>query len=504
MQSGGYARATQPYIVAAVLACSLLALLALLRRPQRTLIDLWLMVVMCIWICEVALAALFNGGRFDLGFYAGRIYSLLAASFVLIALLSQYAGLASQAAEAAAALATAQERRQIAEEREQLLLHAQAARGEAEVANRTKDEFLAMLGHELRNPLAPIRTALQLMRMRDKTAVAKEREIIERQVDHLIRLVDDLLDVSRITKGMISIEKMFVDMSSVISSAVEMSSPLITQRGHHFELKAAPDLCVVGDAARLAQAISNLLINAAKFTPSGGGQIALHAFRDSKDVVISVRDNGLGMTASAAATIFEPFVQLGHRETDRPLGGLGLGLAIVRSLVHLHGGIVEARSDGPGLGAEFTVRLPAADSPQASFRSQSASEESSSLAPGRKILVVDDNVDAADSLADLLSSAGHMVQVAYDGRKALEVATSFVPDVAFLDIGLPVMDGFELARRLRQLWGFDKVTIVAVTGYGLDQHRHQAVESGFDEHLVKPVSAEQVFDVIAGGTGQAC
>ncbi len=376
---------------------------------------------------------------------------------------------------------------------------------EAQAASRAKDEFLAMLGHELRNPLAPISTALQLMQLRAGDVLLKERTIIERQVKHLVRLVDDLLEVSRIARGKISLERVRVELGDVLARALEMTSPLIEQREHHLSVDVAPELAVDADPARLAQVFANLLTNAAKYTPPRG-YIDVSARRDDGAILVVVRDSGIGIRPEMLPRIFELFVQE-RQALDRSEGGLGLGLTIVRSLVGLHGGTVEARSAGTGRGAEILVRLPRAAEQRAGA---GAAETASALASHRRptpladlpaartrrVLVVDDNEDAVESLADALLELGHTVETAYDGPAALGVLQRYTPDVAFLDVGLPVMDGYELARRIREDRRFARTVLVAVTGYGQRRDRVQAHEAGFDAHLVKPVDLRAVEEII--------
>jgi signal transduction histidine kinase/DNA-binding response OmpR family regulator len=360
----------------------------------------------------------------------------------------------------------------------------------AESANRAKDEFLAMLGHELRNPLAPISTALHLMRLRGVAAIDRERVVIERQVAHLIRLVDDLLDVSRITRGKVELQKKRLEISEVVGKAVEMASPMLEQRQHHLALEVpATGLLVDGDPTRLAQVVANLLTNAAKYTEPGG-HIAVTAQREGEQVVITVRDDGMGITAEILPHIFELFMQE-RQALDRSSGGLGLGLAIVRSLLTMHGGTVEAASEGRGRGSTFTVRLPTA-APE--HQPAAAAPGGAALDPGagRTILVVDDNEDAAEVLATGLELLGHRTRVAHDGPAALRVTADFKPDLALLDIGLPVMDGYELARRLRQDPSLAHIRLVAVTGYGQDSDRRRSKEAGFDAHLVKPIQLPEL------------
>jgi signal transduction histidine kinase/DNA-binding response OmpR family regulator len=368
-----------------------------------------------------------------------------------------------------------------------------ASEARARDADRRKDEFLAMLGHELRNPLAPIMTALQLMALRGDTSnTRKEQQVIERQVRHLARLVDDLLDIARVTRGKIQINKQRLDLASVIERAVEVASPLFEHRAHNLRL-AVPrrGLVIDADPERLAQVISNLLTNAAKYTDPGGS-IVLSAEVQGDRVIISVKDNGQGIGPELLPRIFDLFVQ-GHRTSERAQGGLGIGLALVRNLVELHGGRVAARSEGPGRGSEFVIELPAAldalvavPAPDIVLASQRPLLES-------RILVVDDNVDAATALADALTLLGHQVLVAHDGPQALAAAEGFRADTALLDIGLPVMDGYELARLLRELWADrpgqagQPIRFVAITGYGQESDKERARAAGFDAHLVKPI-----------------
>jgi signal transduction histidine kinase/ActR/RegA family two-component response regulator len=389
------------------------------------------------------------------------------------------------------------ERKRLASERLALLEGAQAARAEAEAASRAKDDFLAMLGHELRNPLAPILTALELMRAQT-TEVPHEREIIERQVKHVVALVDDLLDVSRITQGKVELDRRAVELAPIVARAIELAGPLIEERGHQLDVDvAATGMRLAADETRIAQVISNLLVNAAKYTERNG-QISLRATgggAGGDDIVLVVRDNGMGIPPDILPHLFERFVQ-GERTIDRAEGGLGLGLAIVSSLVALHGGTVAVESAGVGHGSSFEIRLPGLS---AEAEREAAARAPSIVAPERtepsrgagsahRVLVVDDNVDAADLLAEALEQLGHATRVAYDGHSALEVAAEFRPDVAVLDIGLPVMDGFELAQRMRQATTLpDHLHLIALTGYGQDSDRRRSSDAGFDFHLIKPV-----------------
>jgi len=366
---------------------------------------------------------------------------------------------------------------------------------QAQEAIRVRDEFLAMLGHELRNPLAPIVTAVQLLKMREGSAPRREHEVIERQAQHLVRLVDDLLDVSRITQGKVTLRTERIELAAVIAKAVETASPLIDQRRHYLSVDVpSSGLLVLADEARLVQVVSNLLTNAARYTEPGG-QIRVHAARAGTEVVLSVSDTGIGIQPELLSKLFEAFVQ-GKRTIDRHEGGLGLGLALARSLTKLHGGTIEARSDGPGRGSEFVVRLPALEATAATTVDARPAHAAPPAARGaRRVLVVDDNKDAAMMLAEVLASQGFVVRVAIDPLQALEYMESFVADIAVLDIGLPVIDGHELARRLRERYG-PSLRLVALTGYGQQADKEKACEVGFDVHLVKPVDVSHLVQAI--------
>jgi signal transduction histidine kinase/DNA-binding response OmpR family regulator len=363
-------------------------------------------------------------------------------------------------------------------------------------AGRGKDEFLAMLGHELRNPLAPILTALHLMKARSNAeSSSRERAVIERQARHLSRLVDDLLDVSRATMGKVDLRREQLEVSTAILRAVEVAAPAIEAKNHQLTVTAAGSgMVVAGDPVRLAQVISNLLNNAAKYTDPGG-HIELDARREGAEIVIRVRDDGRGIETDRLHTIFELFVQ-GDHPAGQSQGGLGVGLALVRSLVQLHGGHVEARSAGPSLGSEFIVRLPALDEKHPAPASSRPARERRRPDRSRRVLVVDDNVDTAELLSAALQQEGHEVAEEHDGLGALVTAASFRPDLMLLDIGLPGMDGFEVARRFRADPQFAKVRIVALTGYGRESDRAQTAAVGIDRHLVKPVEMDTVLGAI--------
>ncbi len=362
-------------------------------------------------------------------------------------------------------------------------------------ADRRKDEFLAMLAHELRNPLAPLRNALEMMKLSGAAGPQLEptRQMMERQVQQLVRLVDDLLDVSRITHGKIQLHKEPVELATVVAQALETSRTLLDARKQQLTVSLPSEpLWLDADLTRLAQVMGNLLNNAAKYTEEGG-QIWLTAQRERNEVVIRVKDTGIGMTREMLKVAFDLFAQA-DRSLDRSQGGLGIGLTLVRRLVQLHGGSVQALSDGPGRGSEFVVRLPLLVQTRPPLQ---APEAPTGPRPSRRILVVDDNVDAAESLALILRMAGHEVRTAYRGPTALEAARTFQPEVVLLDIGMPGMDGYDLARRLRQERGLQKVLLVALTGYGQEEDRRLSWSASIDFHLVKPVEHEALQSLLA-------
>ena len=367
-------------------------------------------------------------------------------------------------------------------EREQLLRDLQSA-------GRAKDEFLAMLGHELRNPLSPILTALQLMTLRGVSGAEKEREIIERQVKHVVGLVDDLLDVSRITRGMMELKRTRVRLADAVARAIEQASPLVERRRHSLHVDVPADLYVDGDSSRLSQVVANLLNNAAKYTEPEG-IIFVHAEALGDRVRLYVRDSGIGIDPALLPHLFDAFTQERQR-SDRSQGGLGLGLAIVRSLVEAHGGSVTLHSDGHGRGAECIVDLPSAGHLAAAPETP-APKLASAAASGCRVLLVDDNEDAAEMLAQSLSALGHHVETAFDAPEALDLALRYVPDVALLDLGLPVIDGYELAGRLRQQDGWQQVRFAALTGYGQPVDRALTATAGFEVHLVKPIDLREL------------
>jgi PAS domain S-box-containing protein len=368
---------------------------------------------------------------------------------------------------------------------------------EMQLANQRKDEFLAMLAHELRNPLAPIRNAVELLRLKGPSdpQFQAQREVIHRQLQQLTRLVDDLLDVSRITQGKITLRKEKVELVNILARAVETSRPLIEARHQQFTVTMPPDsLRVEGDGTRLAQVVSNLLNNAAKYTEKGG-HIWLNAGLEGEQIVIRVKDTGVGIPTEVLPRVFDLFTQA-DRSLDRSEGGLGIGLTLVRSLIEMHGGRVEAFSAGPGHGSEFIIHLPALPVElRTSAKSTRSIDMNTSSAPLR-ILVVDDNQDSAETLALLLTFSGHDVRVAHEGDTALETAGAFLPQVIILDIGLPRMDGYEVARRLRMRPQSKNCFLIALTGYGQDEDRQRSKEAGFDHHMVKPVDPVELQSLI--------
>ncbi len=388
-------------------------------------------------------------------------------------------------------------------------------------ADRHKDEFLAMLAHELRNPLAPIHNAIELMRIKPLVdpQLNWARDVIARQLTSLTRLVDDLLDVSRITRGKINLTRQMVELEALISRAIETVHPLFDEQKHQLTLELPePGVKLFGDPTRLTQAIANVLGNAAKYTDRGGRIIVSAAVRDA-DVEIHIRDNGIGIRPEMLPYVFELFTQL-DRDDGRTQGGLGIGLALVQRLVQMHGGDVSAASDGPGKGSEFVIRLPrlreeedeaegapleaepepivevvAAEREMASVVAPLVTASTARLA--RRILIADDNNDALESLATLLQLSGHEVFTATNGGTALQSIERHLPEVVLLDIGMPMLDGYEVARRIRaQPWG-QRITLVALTGWGQDSDRRRSREAGFDSHLVKPLDLETLTDLLA-------
>ncbi|MFZ6643068.1 ATP-binding protein [Undibacterium sp. TC4M20W] len=362
-------------------------------------------------------------------------------------------------------------------------------------ADRRKDEFLATLAHELRNPLAPIRTGLDILRMKegDKAASAKARDIMERQLVQMVRLVDDLMDVSRINTGKLAIQVAPVPLHVIINNAVEIARPLIDKFAHQFEVQLpVQTVMIAGDVTRLAQIVSNLLNNAVKYTPQGG-QIRLTAALDGKNVEIRIKDNGIGIALHMQESIFDMFSQA-DSSIERSNAGLGVGLSLARRLAELHGGSIIARSAGMGEGSEFILRLPAlvnllADEQQIADRQAADAKY--------RIFLVDDNVDFVKGFGELLELIGHTTQISHDGAEALSMAAAFRPDFAFLDIGLPHLNGYDLVRGLRLMPELKNTVMVAITGWGQEKDRQLALDAGFDAHSVKPVSFDQINAILS-------
>jgi signal transduction histidine kinase/ActR/RegA family two-component response regulator len=361
------------------------------------------------------------------------------------------------------------------------------------IADQRKDEFLATLGHELRNPLAPLLTGLQLLKraaLSDPTA-ANVTAVMERQITHLIRLVDDLLEVSRITRGVIEVQSELLDLASIVSSAVDTSRPMLEAAGHELTIDLATEpIAVMGDAVRLTQVFANLLTNAAKYT-NAGGRIWLTVRKEGARASVAVRDNGIGIPASQLESVFDMFTQV-DRSSPRTQGGLGIGLALVRSMVKIHGGRVEARSPGPGGGSEFIVDLPILTGRQVKASATGALQP----IPPRRILVVDDNSDAGETLGALLSGLGATVSVVDSGPAALEILESFHPDAVLLDIGMPKMDGYEVSRRIRARRDHEDIMLIALTGWGQQHDLRRSRAAGFDHHLVKPLDIDKLRDLL--------
>ncbi|HET6422510.1 MAG TPA: response regulator [Planctomycetaceae bacterium] len=364
------------------------------------------------------------------------------------------------------------------------------------VQDRQKDEFLATLAHELRNPLAPIRNSLHILRLAANRDLSTEHvcDMMDRQVNHMVRLVDDLLEISRITKNRIELKLENVEVAGVIRSAVETSRPLIDAAGHKLEIDvpAAP-LFVRGDVVRLSQVLANLLNNAAKYTPDGG-RIFVTAQREGDHAILTVRDTGVGIANEMLSRVFDMFTQV-NRSGTRAQGGLGIGLYLVRNLVHMHDGTVEAKSGGLGQGSEFIIRLPLAQQP--SLPSANPPEKLPLQIPSKRVLVVDDNQDAANSLAMLLRFLGADVKVVYDGRSALKAVDEYSPAVILLDLGMPEMDGYEVANELHQRPNFGQTKLIALTGWGQEEHRRRVFSAGFDHHLVKPAEISDLKALLA-------
>jgi PAS domain S-box-containing protein len=365
-------------------------------------------------------------------------------------------------------------------------------------ADRRKDEFLATLAHELRNPLAPLRNGLRVMKLArgDTETVEQSREMMDRQIVHMVRIVDDLLDLSRISRGKVELRKERVELAKIVEQAVETSRPLMDQAGHELTVILPPaPIFVDGDATRLSQVFANLLNNAAKYTERGG-RVTLSVERRGGEVVVTVADTGVGIPAHMLPRVFDMFTQV-DRSLEKSQGGLGIGLSLVKGLVELHGGRVSARSAGHGKGSAFTVRLPEAPNPNLPRDSVPTSRDGQPAAPRRRVLVVDDNRDAAISLAQLLRILGNETRVAHDGLAALDVAAAFAPHLVLLDIGMPRLNGYDTARRIReQPWGLD-MRLVALTGWGQEGDKRKSQEAGFNFHMVKPIDPTELEELLS-------
>jgi PAS domain S-box-containing protein len=364
-------------------------------------------------------------------------------------------------------------------------------------ADRRKDEFLATLAHELRNPLAPIRNSLQILKMPrvDASTVHQTRDMMERQVQQLVRLVDDLLDVSRVMRGKIDLRKERVELATIVARAVETTQPLIEAQGHVLQVDVPDEsLLLDADPVRLIQVVGNLLTNSAKYTEANGS-IQLTAERAGDQVLLRIRDTGIGIAPDMLPHVFELFVQADHA-ASRSQGGLGIGLTLVKNLVEMHEGSVEAYSEGLGKGSEFVVRLPLIAPVQSANNIKEEGLEPVTVS-GHRLMVVDDNADAADSLALLLRLQGHEVKVAHNGPSALELAANYLPQMILLDIGMPGMDGYEVARRIRKRSGLEKVVLTALTGWGQQEDRRRSAEAGFDHHLVKPPEPKLLEELLS-------
>ncbi|HYD56830.1 MAG TPA: ATP-binding protein [Burkholderiales bacterium] len=366
-------------------------------------------------------------------------------------------------------------------------------------ADRRKDEFLAILAHELRNPLAPLRNALESMRRaeHDREAVAWARGLMERQLKQMVRLIDDLLDLSRVSRGRVELKREEALLASLVHGALEACGPAIERAGHSLSVSLPDEQVFVRcDPTRMVQVLSNLLSNAIKYTPAGG-RIELEARRADSGVELVVRDNGVGIPKEMLGKVFEMFTQV-ERSLERAQGGLGIGLTLVKRLVEMHGGTVQARSSGPGKGTEFIVRLP--EHARAAGTGEAAAAAVLPAAEKQRILIADDNRDAADSLAVMLRVGGHEVCTAYDGQEAVELAADFRPALALLDIGMPRLNGYDAARRLRESSHGRDMVLIALTGWGQPEDKQRSQAAGFDHHLVKPVDPS-VLDRLLAASG---
>jgi len=418
-------------------------------------------------------------------------------AFVLLALFRQIDARGRAEEDLAAAQQLEAERLREANERlEEALTNEQRARQESDAASYLKDQFLMTVSHELRTPLTAIYGWVRMLATKEMPREQRARAVaaIERNAAAQTRLIDDLLDVSRITRGELELVREVGEVGEIVARAIEMASPLLEKRVQRLTIEVPREgVLVDADPVRLAQVVQNLLTNASKYSEPHA-EIAIAASAAPDGITIEVRDSGIGIAPELLPRLFEMFVQ-GERAIDRAEGGLGIGLTIAKSLCELHGGTISAASEGLGRGATFTVRLPRATRP-AIPRSERATAKMPTMTRGKRVLVVDDNTDAAAMLHAYLAELGHEPAVAHDGVAALELAGTFKPEIAVLDIGLPVMDGYELARRLREQLGPEKLRLIAMTGYGQDADRARAEEAGFEHHLVKPVALEVLTSLL--------
>jgi signal transduction histidine kinase/CheY-like chemotaxis protein len=454
------------------------AALAVWRSARRSVLDLWLAISLCASIFEIGLVAVLNAGRFDVGFYTGRVYSLFASSCVLVMLLIEQVRLHADLARA----------------RDDIARQMEAERALRQADTR-KDEFLATLSHELRNPLAPIRNAVQLLsRMPLPEPAAGTVAVLDRQSRHLTRLVDDLLEISRITQGKLQLHIQRVSLNACVRDAVEAVRGAIGSASQRLEFELADrELMADGDGTRITQCVLNLLTNASKFTPAGGTirvELLAHA---GDTAVISVSDTGVGIAPEHLGQIFDKFSQVSPA-LQRTHGGLGIGLALVKALVQLHHGEIRAMSAGPGKGSTFEITLPLAADARAHAAHSALTDARPAADAPLRVLVVDDNVDAANLLAESLKLAGHDVRQAHDGVQCLETVRWFAPDAILMDIGMPRMNGLDAAKALRAEG--NQSLIVAVTGWDQEHDRDATRRSGFDLHLTKPVDVEQVASLL--------
>jgi signal transduction histidine kinase/ActR/RegA family two-component response regulator len=468
------------------------ALLLLWRASRfRNVLHVWLGLSLVALMCDNTITMV-AGSRLTLGWYAGRIGALLGLSVMTLVYLYEIKN---------AYLKSVLVADQLALVNAQLDLEVQKRTKYAEKlvqADHRKDEFLATLAHELRNPLAPITAGLGLVRMQSDPALRIQTlDMVDRQVGQMVNLIDDLLDIARINGGKLELKKDLVDLQMIVSVAIETSQPHLHKRRHTLAVRMPSEKLVLqADTTRIAQVIANLLNNAAKFTPSVG-RIELSVHRESSNAVVSVADNGIGIAPQNIEAVFEKFNQA-DASANRAHGGLGIGLSLVRQLVEMHGGAVRAASPGLGRGSTFTVKLPLASSTALPAAEQFAVKKirltNTCHADSKRlrILVVDDHADVADSLAAILALKGHETEVAYSGLAALGAAAHFRPDVAFLDIGMPGMDGYATARAVHKIEGLEAVLLIALTGWGGNADRARSTAAGFDHHLTKPAALDAV------------